>query len=236
MINRKIFDYSLKIFLVVSTLFFVRPVKGMSDETIRASGYVFQERFFIFGVLFMLAMSFLIDGKRKADLRILGVYLIALVLTSTLINYELSTTKALLNIFIGVIFYKVVVEYFDFKNIRSYGWWFFCLLLLNLVVAITQYFSVDMIFTSRNPELGTIEPSGFMKLRAHLGVLTAMISPLLVLFSPWLLIVAIPLLCFRNYYLPSLPPCMRRRIPRHVNFPYVNNGHNKQRTKRHAKP
>jgi len=101
-----------------------------------------------------------------------------------------------LNIFFGFIFYKTLVEHFDFKKLKMFGWMFFGLACANLLFCGLQYFKVDPLFTDANSIQAGWQDTlvGLMKNKVHLGALVAITAPLMVWISPWLLIPCIPLI------------------------------------------
>lgn len=194
---RKFFDYALKIFVILGTFFYLPTPQGFRTEMqIMEWGYLSQELFFRYGVVFLFCCSLLVKPIRKMNTKGLGILLIYLLVSSLLISYGVSARRAILNVFIGIVFYKIIVEYFDFRQIKSFMAWFFWLLVANLIICQLQLLRLDPIFARLDEPLGIVEPVGFMRLRASLGLLASVIAPASILLSPWALIVSLPLLYY----------------------------------------
>lgn len=196
--SERIFGYAVKILLVVGTLFYL-PVPGalVSNEFSAVEfGYMTQELFFRYAVIFLYGLSLFIQPKRVMNIRSLGVFLIYFIVNGIFINFEVSTRRALLNCFMAFIYFDLIVRYIDIKNLKSYTAWLYWLLVANLGLALLQQAGMDPIYTRVNNISVPLGEStvGFMKLKATLGTLTALITPLLFSLSGWLLLVTIPLI------------------------------------------
>lgn len=194
---RSIFNFVLSSFLFIGIIFYLPITRGFQGDPIEF-GYNIQELFFRYGTAVLFCLSLLLDPVRKSNMKMYAFFLIYLIFTSISIGFDMQSRRHMLNIFTGIVFIKTIVEYYDFKSIKSHIWTLFSVLVANLVLGIFQLCGKDPIFQQINPIIakGVIEMIGFMKVKAHLGTLAAMISPLLFIVSPWTVLVCIPLIYF----------------------------------------
>lgn len=194
----QVFDYCLKIFLVLGTLFYLAPQQPIVEVFKRLEwGYMVNELFFRGGVMLLFGLSLMIEPKRRLVSKELACFLAYMFLFSMFIQYGINSRRIILNVFFGLAFYKTVYEYLDISKVKTHVFWLFWLLVANLVLCLFQLAKTDLIFVSANQELMPhAQPVGFMRLESTLGVLAAIIAPLLSVFNPFLGIVALPLLFF----------------------------------------
>ena len=192
MMGSKVFHYALKVYLFVSTLFYI-PVPGnLSGEQIIEFGYMSQELFFRYGIVALFGLSCFLKRQREMNVKAIGIFLTYLVIISVFTGFDIRVRRTLLNIFFGCLFFKTVYEYLDTDEIKGVFKWLGALLFLNLALCVMQYFRIDPIFT-RNDSSGVVDLAGFMRIKATLGTLACVIAPLLVFVSLWWLPVALAL-------------------------------------------
>lgn len=190
----KAFHYALKAFLVLSAVFYF-PIKGpVTAEEATGLAYLYQELFVRYGFLVLIALSNFLPRKREMKEPVVWIALILLGLASLLTGFDVNVRRALLNVFIALFFYKTIVEHFDFDELKSLGYWFLGILLLNGFWMTLQYFGHDHLFRRVDDfNVHILEKLvGFMKLKVNIGVLAALLSPALAFVSPWLLLVPLP--------------------------------------------
>jgi len=194
----KVFDYALKIFIVVSTFFYLPFPSGIQatpDQVVQWM-YDMQELFFRYGVFVLFGLSFFSKPKRHLKSVVLGLLLVYCISISTFMSFDLVTRRTLMNFSIGIFFYKMVVERAE-ADISKYAFWLYWLLVANLVLSFLQTAQLDPIFGHVRPELMPYDDEvGFMRLKATLGGLASVISPILFVLSPWLSLVSLPLLWY----------------------------------------
>lgn len=157
-------------------------------------GYQVQELFFRYGVLVLFSISLAIPPKRKIQLKTFSVFFLYLIIDSIFHGFDIQIRRTLLNISIGMLFYKIVVEYAE-RDLKKYATWIFWLIYANFVLAIFQYFDKDPIFSIPNRHFyPTFEISGFMKMKAALGELAAISTPFMMILSPLTALISLPLL------------------------------------------
>lgn len=203
----KFFEYCLKIFLVVCSLFYMPMLPGQYTQFQAIEwGYMTQELFFRYGVLFLFGASLLIKPKRVFNSKSLGILIIYVIVSGIFIKFDTQARRAILNLFIGILFYKTVYEHIDFKNLKSYGMWFFWLLFANLILCFMQYFRIDPIF-DRVDGTRIVDLVGFMRIKATLGILAVVLAPFLVLIHPLLVLITLPLLWYSQASSAALAFC-----------------------------
>lgn len=192
---RRVFDISLAAFLVIGTYFWQAHIpQGMNPIEYT---YNIQELFFRYGVVWLFGLTLFVEPLRKANLKTLGVLLLYVLAISTMISFDIQQRRQILNLFVGILFFKIVVENFDFKALRFIVWCLFGILLVNVIFCFLQMANHDPVFVAMNKTVqGFPRPVGLMRLEAHLGTMAAILGPLLVIVSPWLLIVTLPLFYF----------------------------------------
>lgn len=193
------FDYALKIFVVLGTLFYL-PTPARITDAYQATefGYASQELFFRYGVIFLYGISMALIPKRQFKFNSGFVLMTFLIFISCFQGFDTQIRRQVLNIFLGLAFYKMVVEHFEIRKIREFAGWFFWLLVANLVLCFFQEFKADPIFRHVNYDIVPVGETmvGFMKLKAHLGTMAAIVSPILLVLSPWLLLISLPLIYY----------------------------------------
>ena len=192
-----LFDYCLKIFVIVSTFFYLPIAPNADLFKIQEWGYMTQELFFRYGIVFLFALSIFMRPRRELISKTLGALLVYLIFSGIFITFDLQYRRAVLNLFLGLIFYKLVAERIDLDSLKKYSFWIFSLIYANFVLCIFQLFDKDPIFSMTNRSMfPSFEICGFMKLKATLGGLAAVTAPFLTLISPWGWIIAAPLIYF----------------------------------------
>lgn len=195
---RKVFDYSLIIFVVLGTLFYRQSPPNLNSHQMMEFGYMIQELFFRYGVIFLFALTMMMRPARNLSAAALPAFLLFALTLGVFIGFDLSVRRAVLNLFCGAVFYKIVAEYINLEWLKKYAVWFWGLVAANLALCTLQWFNLDLIYRHVNydivPRSETVV--GFMKLQANLGVLAALLSPFLWFLSSWLCLFAIPLLVF----------------------------------------
>lgn len=158
--------------------------------------YVIQELFFRYGTITLFLVScFFKEPKRRLQFFSMPVFLLFVILVSMFFNFDIRVRASILNIFFGIFFYKLVVENVDIKEFPKIATWLFWLLFANLVLCLMQTLQIDPIFSHVRPDLMPDQDElGFMRLKATLGCLAVVIAPFLFILSPWLVLVALPLL------------------------------------------
>lgn len=196
-ITRSFLNWTLLIFMTASTMFFlpITPQTNTGGDPV-AYSQMMQELFFRYGALFVIACGMMMKPLRTSDLKLIGLFILYSIIISCLMGFGIEQRRAVLNIGIGLILYQTIVEKFDLAFLKTIAWASFWLLVVNLAFCILQIFGLDPIYQHIHPELRIKDPVGLMALRAHLGTLTAILSPLVCVVSPWLALVALPLLWF----------------------------------------
>lgn len=191
-----IFHYCLMAFLFVGTYFYVPVSKEVFEMEGVMFGYAVQELFFRYGTIFLFGLASFMHPKRFFTDKLFIVFMLYTLLSTMAKGFDIDSRRAILNVFFGFIFYKTVVQNFDFKKIKQFGWMFFGLLMLNLVFCGLQFLGKDPLFSSVGLYKAGWKDTlvGMMKLKVHLGVLSAVVAPLMMFVSPWLIIPCIGLL------------------------------------------
>lgn len=189
------FDYCLKIFVVVGTLFYMLPPPG---HDALFWNYFCQEQFFIYGVMLLFALSLFSEPTRALKCKSLGVFFAYLIFTTLIGEFGEMEKYYLQGICFGFLFYKLVYERINLNDLRKYAAWLYWLLFANLVLCFFQMFRHDPIFQHIHINLVPTHELviGFMRLQAALGILAAMIAPILFILHPLTSIIAIPLIIF----------------------------------------
>lgn len=114
-----------------------------------------------------------------------------------MIAFDLRQRAQILNLFLGLVLYKMILENFDFRFLKNAAAVFFWILYANLIFCVLQVFDMDPIHQSFGGVIkGFPQPVGLMRLSEHLGTLSAILAPAIAILSPWLVLVAIPLVFF----------------------------------------
>jgi hypothetical protein len=199
-----VFDYALKAFLFIGTIFFVPVLAGTNPEEAAAFGYMVQELFFRYGVVTLFALSLSVPRVRALVFQSLPLFLITTVITAILFGFHVQMRSGILNIGMGLLFYKIVYESVDLTKLKTFAWWFGWLLFFNLVWCVLQWNGKDMLWVHVDEgrllgqnAVGLLDKIvGFMRLKVHLGVLAALLTPLVVAYAPAFLLCIIPLVIF----------------------------------------
>ena len=190
------FDHLVYFFVCLSVIFYV-PIREGTGNPVEY-GYQVQELFFRYGVFFVFLVSLFLKPLRQADLRVLSAFLIYEMLLCALFGFNIVSRRVLLNLVSGALFYKVVSEYMTVR-LKTFGFWALGLLAINSLLMVFQVFNLDHLFTHAGKiELGlkTIafdeKVIGFMKLKANVGTLGALLGMVLAFIHPIISILAVP--------------------------------------------
>lgn len=193
------------IFVVLSTMFWRAPSSQMNTFEIHEFGYQVQELFCRYGIMFVVLASMFLKPLRYWSCKSLPIFGLYMIFITVFIGFDLEARRVLLNVFLMVLFYKTVVEHITVKKIKTYLIWFFWIAVANLILCFYQQFNIDPIFGHIQKDVLSLSMSarwewvvGFMKLRANLGVLAAILGPALFLVHPVLVVILIPLLVYGN--------------------------------------
>lgn len=185
-----VFHWLLLIFIGVSTYFYIplKPTDTGFDPLMW--GYSIQELFFRYGVMFLFGISSFLSPKRSFTDKYFIIFVIYALLDCCVKGFGPEMRHGLLNVFFGFIFYKLLVEHFDFKKLKWFAWMYFVVILLNLLFCALQYAGKDPLFSSASEIKAGWQDTlvGLMRNKVHLGALAAVTAPLMLLVSPWLLI------------------------------------------------
>lgn len=192
----KLFNYSLKIFLFLCTVFYVAVRKPMTADEAITFNYMTQQLFFRYGIFVLFCLSMMIRPKRIIRFYSLPCFFVFAVLIACFYEFGTQTRHHLMNLFTGLLFYKLVFENFNFGKIKQFAFWIGCVLLLNMFICSFQAFGQPMIFQAINPVLASPQDSivGLMRQKVQLGVLCSMVGPFILAFSPFFAILFVPFL------------------------------------------
>lgn len=193
-ISEQVFDYALKVFVVLSTFFYMSVPNGNINPI--EWNYQVQELFFRYGTILLFGFSLFSAPKRRFESRSLGFFIVYACISSFLFNFELGVRRVILNIFFGLLFYQMVYERIRLDELKKYVSWLFWILVANLGLCFFQWFDNDLIFNHVNHSIVPISElvCGFMRLQASLGILAALIGPVLFIIHPLTALVALPLM------------------------------------------
>lgn len=193
---KSLFHYTLIAFLVISTYFFLPTPQAQMANAVDYA-YQIQELFIRYGIILLFAISLLLKPERKFQAKELGFFLLYIICIGTFMNFDMQMRRSILNIFFGIFFIKLIVEYFDFRYLKAVIWGLFGIVLINVLFCYLQKLNIDPLFRPiSNTVQGFPHPVGLMRLEAHLGVISAIIAPMLVIISPWLVLFVLPLLWY----------------------------------------
>ena len=190
------YEQALGVFLFVLTIFWLvvplgtNPTEGV--EILNNS----QEFLFRFGALFFILISFFLSRRQVSTLNwvlVFGIYALA---DTLLIGYTLEARRGLLNLCIGILFIKSIAESVDLGKFKIFCYLFLILVVVNLILSVFQYFSLDPLYSMAFIQTYIPEPTGFLRLNSHLGTMTAISAPFLFFLNPYLVILCLPLLFF----------------------------------------
>ena len=190
------FHYFLMAFLFIGTYFYIPVPQSLPLVEAVMFGYSIQELFFRYGTLFLFGISSLMHPKRRFTDKYFIVFCVFVLVDALVKGFGIEARRAVLNIFFGFVFYKTVVEHFDFYKLKQFGWLFFSLISLNLLFCGFQYLGIDPLFSSAETIKAGWQDAlvGLMKNKVHIGVLAAILAPIAMYASPWLIIPFIPVL------------------------------------------
>ena len=190
------FHYLLLAFIGMSTYFYIPVNPNSQNLDALMWGYSIQELFFRYGTMFLFGISSFLRPKRSFTDKFFIIFVIYTLLSCAMKGFTPEMRHGLLNIFFGFIFYKTLVEHFDFKKLKMFGWMFFALACANLLWCGLQFIGQDPLFSDANTVKAGWQDTlvGLMRNKVHLGALVAVTAPLMLLVSPWLVIPCIPLL------------------------------------------
>lgn len=193
---RKVFNFLVGVYLFFGCIFYIPVPKSVPLQTALEWGYVTQELFFRYGALFLILVGCSLTHLRSVKPYLL-LSLFACFFVFALMNgLSIHERRHLLNLGIAIVLIKTIAENADESIYKVIGVSFLLVVLVNLAFCVFQYFGVDGLH-SFDPRLGKADRvSGLMKIKVHLGVLSAIAAPFLVELSPFLVVVALPLLYF----------------------------------------
>ena len=174
----KFWHNTLKMFLVIGTMFYIPVQKGVDALAAQEQGYMVQELFFRYGigVLYLISMSLV--PKRVFSVKSIILFAVFVFLTSVCSGFDVYSRAKMLNLLFGIILFKMVFEHIDFSFIPSFGYCFGWLMVANLILMCLQVSGHDPIVSQIGsiPEARIQMVVGFMRLKVHLGVLAALLS------------------------------------------------------------
>jgi len=133
--------------------------------------------------------------ERTATLKTFAGFFLYVLGISSFISFDLQQRRAILNIFLGLVFYKMIVEHFDRRYLKVVSLAILAVIAGNILFSIGQIFNVDPLFRhTSDTVVGFPRPVGLMRLEAHLGTLAAITGPLLMMIHPVLIVTVLPLL------------------------------------------
>jgi len=180
----KIFNFVLGFVFVVSTMFFRAVNQDFQGNPIEYL-YNIQESFFRYGAFAVFGIGCLMVHRRQFKDRIFPIFVIYVLFTSLIISMDLSARRSLLNIFTALIFYYSVVSYLDASKTNLLINLAALILIINGIMCAFQVFGIDPVFQHIRPDLiPKSDPTGMMKLPAHLGTITAILFPLVAYLTP----------------------------------------------------
>lgn len=189
------YEHALGVFLFILTVFWLvvpsgtNPTEGV--EILNNS----QEFLFRFGALFFILSSQFLT-KRNTVITWLIVFGLYAILNTLLVGFSLEARRALLNISIGILFIKSIADTVDLGGFKIICKYLLALVLANLILCCFQFFSLDPLYSMAFTQAYIPEPTGFLRLNAHLGTMTAICSPFLFFLNPYLVLLCLPLLFF----------------------------------------
>ena len=191
-----VYDYALKIFLCMAALFYLPIQANVGDPVMW--GYMVQELFFRYGVVLLFALSCMVPRVRQLTFSSFPMLLVCSLITAVLFGFDVSFRTGILNIFMGLVFYKMIYESIQINKLKQFAWWFGWLLLINFIWCGLQWHGIDMLFSYvAGPTPGKMDSIiGFMRLKVHLGILAALLTPMVICYAPAFLLCIIPLVVF----------------------------------------
>lgn len=181
------FDLALKVFLLLSPIFFI-PLNGfLAKLQFYQFGYftnsllIRQLQFFQYGTLCLFLIA-LFDKPRRQFQNKTFALLFLICLWSVSIHPE--TIKNFPNIFLGFLLYYLVVVYT--KDVKSVIRAIIVVSALNTIFAILQHCGIFLIYKPRPEIFGQPEIFGLMSHKGHLGVYQALAVPICYAINPLL--------------------------------------------------
>lgn len=192
-----LFEYALKIFLFIGVILYV-PFHGTDKEAAVEWGYQVQDLFFRYGVIFIYCVAQMQKPIRELKIKSLPILIMYIVLASLINGFGVIQRSSILNIFMWFLLYKCVFEHLNFSKIKSYALWFGAVLMLNAAFCALQYNGQDFIFQSSSQAIPGLMDTvvGFLRVKVHLGVLAAILFPIVLIYAPIFSILVLPLLYF----------------------------------------
>lgn len=161
--------------------------------------YLAKELFVRYSMIFIACLGLFLKNPRVLNLKLFSFFLLYSILDSALYGFGSEARRVLLNVFVALIFYKTVAEYFDFSKLRIAGWWMVGIVVLNLIWMAFQGYNIDPLFVRYEPEhvnfvtLGE-RAVGFLQLKANNGIFGAVSAIFLFIAHPLFVVLAIPML------------------------------------------
>lgn len=177
------FDIALFIFLLLSPIILLPAIGNLTALQFYQYGTItsspmLQLQFFQFGIVGLFIVS--LFQKRVREYK---DFWLSLFLVTCLVSIFLHpiSVKMSVNIFLGFILYKLVVEHT--RNIKLVLIPIAIVGVLNSIFAVLQYFDINLIYNDMD------RTYGLMKIENHLGIYQALSIPILYTFSPVLAII-----------------------------------------------
>jgi len=187
----KIFDWALKIFIIISPTIYIA---GVSQRVV-------QMLFFIFWTALLLGISLMVKPIRRVKNIWVGLFLIWNIILVCLHNPQ-EIPLPFFNIFFGITLYYLIANYTN--DIIGVCKWFIYVMLINLPLVIMQLLKYDPLFTPDSQATFIQTIYGFFAFSNHLGLYMAVIAPI-VLFFNWLWL---PIILFITF----APKCLTADI------------------------
>lgn len=193
---RKVFNFLVGVYLFFGCIFYIPVPKSVPLHTALEWGYVTQELFFRYGALFLILVGCSLTHLRSVKPYLL-LSLFACFFVFALMNgLSINERRHLLNLGIAIVLIKTIAENSDESIYKVVGVSFLLVVLVNLAFCVFQYFGIDGLH-SYSPNLGPADRVvGLMKIKVHLGVLSAIAAPFIFHLNPLLLVVVLPCLFF----------------------------------------
>lgn len=194
----KAWHYALKIFLVIGTLFYIPINQGFTAEEAAIQGYMMQEMFFRYGVIALYIFAMPLKARRTFCIKSVILFFLFVFLTSLAGGFSVYLRAKLLNVFFAVMFLKLVFEHLNYNEISGIAKWFGWICFGNVAMMALQIYGLDPLLS----QSGVIQEDrldmvvGFMRLKVHVGVLAALLAPLMLAHAKFFLPLLIPMLYF----------------------------------------
>ncbi len=178
------FDIALFIFLLVSPIILLPQIGNIAAlqfyqfGVITSTNSMLQLQFFQFGIVSLFIVSLFQKRVREYKDLWLSLFLIACLVS---IFLHPIAIKMSVNIFLGFILYKLVIEYT--RNIKLVLIPIVVVCVLNSTFAVLQHYGIHLIYN----DSGRVD--SLMKISSHLGTYQALSIPILFIFNPILSII-----------------------------------------------